>query len=82
MNEVSKHHIQYQAKRVKGIKIEWFTTSDAAEYLGVPKEVVLNLASSGQLKYFKFGSRNRYRKEDLDYLIVKKSWGVHGYKIQ
>jgi len=82
MSLESNPNIQVRPKRIKGIKLEWFTTQDAALYLGVSKEVVLNLASSGQLKYFKFGARNRYRKEDLDYLMVKKSWGVHGDQIQ
>ncbi len=81
MSLESNPNIQVKPKRINGIKLEWFTTQDAALYLGVSKEVVLNLASSGQLNYFKFGSRNRYRKEDLDYLIVKKTWSVYGDKI-
>jgi excisionase family DNA binding protein len=51
--------------------VTWFNTSEAAEYLSISKGVLLNMVSRGEIPYYKLGRRsNRYRKEELDELLV------------
>lgn len=44
----------------------WLTTTEAAEYLRCKPQRVFDLTSSGRLRVRKDGSRNLYRREDLD----------------
>lgn len=50
----------------------WLNSEDAARYLRISKSRLHNLTSLGRLKYHKFGRSNRYKREDLDNLIVEK----------
>lgn len=55
----------------------WFTSNEVAEYLRISVSAVHNLTSSGKLPYCKLGSRNRYRREDLDELLLQNRRGVY-----
>lgn len=54
---------------------EWLNTVEAAEYLKVTLKSLLNMTSSGQLPYYKLGRRNRYRREDLEALLLSEKRG-------
>lgn len=47
----------------------WLTTKEAAAYLGTTPKAILNKVHLGELKAYKYGSRNRYLLEDLEKLI-------------
>ncbi len=52
---------------------EWFTRSQAAKYLGVPKRYLDRLAMIGaDLPYYKLGKLARYTKSDLDKWLESK----------
>lgn len=52
---------------------EWFTRSQAAKYLGVPKRYLDRLAMMGSdLPYYKLGKLARYTKSDLDKWLESK----------
>jgi excisionase family DNA binding protein len=44
----------------------WLTTDEAADYLRAARQRVFDLTSQRRLKVQKDGSRNLYRREDLD----------------
>jgi excisionase family DNA binding protein len=44
----------------------WLSTDEAAAYLRCPRSRVFDLTSQRRLKVHKDGSRNLYRREDLD----------------
>ncbi|MEZ4752726.1 MAG: helix-turn-helix domain-containing protein [Bdellovibrionota bacterium] len=48
----------------------WLTTKEAAEYLGTTPKAILNKVHLGELKVYKYGSRNRYLIIDLENLIL------------
>jgi excisionase family DNA binding protein len=58
------------------IQREWFSTEEAAEYLRVSSSVLHNLCSQGKVPYCKLGRRNRFRREDLDELLLRNRRGV------
>lgn len=41
------------------------TTKEAALFLRISKQRLLNLVSSGQIPYYKLGRSNRYSKQEL-----------------
>lgn len=49
----------------------YLTTEEAAEYLRAPVSRVYDLRSRGELPVFKDGSRNLFRREDLDALLQR-----------
>lgn len=51
---------------------EWLTTKEAAAYLKISARSLLNMCSNGTVSYSKLGNRNRYRRDDLEKLLVKK----------
>lgn len=55
---------------------EWFTTEEAARYLGISSGSLRNMSSSGQVPYFKLGKRNRYRLDELRALLLANRRGV------
>lgn len=58
---------------------EWFTTEQAARYLGVSPSSLRNMSSNGQVPYYKLGRRNRYRAPELrELLLSRKRGGIHG----
>jgi excisionase family DNA binding protein len=56
--------------------IEWLTSNQAAEYLGVSNSRLLNLTSNGNIPYYKFGRSNRYLVSELRELLLSKPRGV------
>lgn len=56
---------------------EWLNTEEAARYLKVSKGELLNKTSNGKIPYYKFGRSNRYRKNELDALLLKNKRGLH-----
>ena len=56
----------------------FLTAREAAEYLSIPYESVLNMSSSGQLPYYKLGRRNRYLVSDLKQLLLAERRGPVG----
>ena len=60
----------------------WMTTTEAAKYLRVSKWSLLNFVSSGRVPYYKLGRSNRYRREDLDNLLLsQRKGGSYGNQI-
>lgn len=51
---------------------EWFTVTEAAEYLCVSKRSIYKLTSEGRLPAFHIGRERhrRYRKQDLDKALL------------
>ena len=48
---------------------KYLTTKGAAEFLSTTPKAILNKVHLGELKAYKYGSRNRYLIEDLEKLI-------------
>lgn len=64
------------------IEDEWFRTAEAAKHLKLSKGSFMNMVSNGQIPYYKLGRRNRYKKSELDNLVLseKRGRGAYGYK--
>jgi len=59
---------------------EWMTTEEAVEYLGVSVGALRNMATNGQVPYYKLGRRNRYNVVELRQLLQsQKLGGCHVY---
>lgn len=54
---------------------EWLTTEEAARYLGLSVGSLRNMASNGNVPYYKLGRRNRYRISDLKELLLSQKRG-------
>lgn len=54
---------------------QWFTTKEAANYLRISPQRLLNLSSTGRIKFYKFGRSNRYLKSELSELLFAQSRG-------
>lgn len=59
----------------RSLKIEWLDSENAAIYLGVSVATLRNMASNGQIPFYKLGRRNRYRKDELESLMLKSRRG-------
>lgn len=57
------------------IEYEWLNTDEAAVYLKIPLKTMYNMTSNGYIPFYKLGRRNRYRKDDLDELLLSKRLG-------
>lgn len=60
------------------LKIEWMDSKEAAGYLRVSVNTLLNLASNGLIPYCKLGRRNRYRKDELNQILLQNKRGQNG----
>jgi excisionase family DNA binding protein len=59
---------------------KWLSTSEAAAYLRISPKCLLNQCSSGQIRFFKFGRRNRFLEGDLRKLLTAQPRGdIYGY---
>ncbi len=47
----------------------WFTSPQAAEFLGISVQALMNKVSGGKVPFYKFGRRNRYKKSELVFLL-------------
>ncbi len=60
---------------------DWFTSSEAALFLGISVQALMNKVSGGKIPFFKFGRRNRYRKSELEELLSQNRKGpTYGYQ--
>lgn len=50
----------------------WLDTNEAADFLRLTPNALRILVHRAQVKYFKFGSRLRFRRADLDALLQTK----------
>ena len=58
---------------------EWLNSNEAAAYLKISRQVLMNLSSNGKVPFYKFGRRNRYLKSQLRDLLMANPRGVsHG----
>jgi excisionase family DNA binding protein len=53
----------------------WMNTTEAAALLRVSVKALRNMTSNGFIPYYKLGSRNRYRREDLEALLLSQKRG-------
>lgn len=53
-------------------EVRWLNTKEAAEFLRLTPNALRILVHRAQVRYFKFGRRLRFRKEDLGSLILLK----------
>ena len=54
------------------------TSEEAAEYLGISIQSLLNRVSAGSIPYYKLGRLNRYKKSELAQLLLSNKRGKHG----
>jgi excisionase family DNA binding protein len=57
------------------LKFIWMNSTEAASYLRISVKTLMNLSSSGQIPFYKFGRRNRYRKDELDAILLENKRG-------
>jgi excisionase family DNA binding protein len=50
---------------------QWFTTAEAAEYLGVSQATIFRWMKQGQLSFHKIGKATRFSQEGLDAVVLK-----------
>lgn len=62
----------------RSLKIEWLNSFEAAEYLRLSVKALRNKTSNGQIPFHKFGRLNRYRKDELDSLLLSNKRGQYG----
>lgn len=60
------------------LKIEWLNSDEAANLLKISKQTLMNLTSNGKLPFYKFGRRNRYRKDELNQVLLNERRGHYG----
>ena len=53
----------------------WISSREAAEHLGLSVKTLRNWASLGLVPFCKAGRLNRFRKSELDRLLLKKKRG-------
>jgi excisionase family DNA binding protein len=50
---------------------KWFTTAEAAEYLGVSQATIFRWMKQGLLSFHKIGKATRFSQEGLDAVVMK-----------
>lgn len=61
------------------LKFEWLSTEEAASFLRISVKSLRNLTSNGKIPYYKFFNLNRYRKDELQKLLLaQKRGGLYG----
>ena len=82
MSNSTKQKNQFFENKIEAVKEIWLTTKEAAKYLKVSSNTLLNLTSNGKVPYYKLGSSNRYLMRDLRSLLFKtKKGGSDGNQI-
>ena len=51
---------------------EWFSTKEAAEYLRITPNALRICVYRGQIRFYKFGRRLRFKVEELKQTLFKK----------
>ena len=54
---------------------EFLNSDEAARFLGIDVGSLHNGCSAGKIPYYKFGRRNRYRKDELKALLLAEPRG-------
>ena len=54
----------------------WLDSREAAQFLKVSVGMLRNMASNGQVPYYKLGRSNRYRRDELEALLLKHKRGL------
>lgn len=62
-----------QEANIEGLS--FLNSREAAAFLGISKQFLMNLTSDGRVPYFKFGRSNRYLKNELACLILENRRG-------
>ncbi len=57
------------------LKTEWLDSEEAAIFLRISVKALRNMTSNGQVPFYKLGRRNRYRKDELEALLLSKKRG-------
>lgn len=57
------------------LKIEWLDSLEAAKLLRLSVGALRNMTSNGQIPFYKLGNRNRYRKDELESLLLSQRKG-------
>lgn len=60
------------------LKIEWLNSNEAAEFLRLSVKALRNLTSNGKLPFYKLGRRNRYRRDELEAILLNERRGHNG----
>jgi excisionase family DNA binding protein len=60
------------------LKIEWLDSKEAANLLRVTVKALRNLTSNGNIPFYKLGRRNRYRRDELEAILLQEKRGKHG----
>lgn len=55
--------------------IEWLTTNEVSAVYKLPKKSVLNMCSNGTLPVYKLGKRNRFRRSEIDAILLQNKRG-------
>ena len=66
---------QIVKKDPSSLKIEWLDSEEAAKLLRLSVGALRNMTSSGQIPFYKLGNRNRYRKDELEGLLLSQRKG-------
>lgn len=53
----------------------WMDSREAAQFLRISVPMLRNMASNGQLPFYKLGRRNRYRRDELEALLFSNRRG-------
>ena len=61
------------------INDEWLNSKQAARYMKVSVEQLMNLTSSGQVPHYKMGRANRYLKAELMEFLLQTPKGKRRY---
>lgn len=57
---------------------EFLNSEEAAKYLGISTQSLLNRVSSGKIPFYKLGRLNRYKKSELAQILLSNKRGNHG----
>ena len=74
-SSVAMERTDMVAEQTRSLKIEWLNSNEAAELLRLSVKALRNLTSNGQLPFYKLGRRNRYRRDELEAILLKEKRG-------
>ncbi len=57
------------------LTIQWLNSEEAANVLRVSVKALRNMTSNGRVPFYKLGRRNRYRKDELEELLLSQKRG-------
>lgn len=64
------------------LKIEWLNSLEAANYLRLSVKTLRNKTSNGEIPFHKLGRLNRYRKDELEAMLLSEKRGKqYGNKV-